>query len=71
MRIYCRTNLDEYRRTEWPTRFAFPPRVGDYIEGRGSDRPGMTRPKLRVASVTHRMSESDSTEAVVVVELHR
>jgi hypothetical protein len=57
----CYTNLDEFKRFEWPIFFAVVPRVGDWVEGR--DPHGNMRPKLRVASVTHREELADEHDA--------
>ena len=45
----CFTNLDKWRRADWPTVFAAVPRVGEYVQG----VMGEFRPKLRVVAVTH------------------
>lgn len=69
IRGFCRTNLDDYRRTRWPDCFVFPPRVGDKVRGRGSNRPGMDRPVLTIVSVAHYVD--DAGTPMVEVELHR
>lgn len=62
IKVHCRTNLDKYHGTEWPEVLQFPPRVGDYIEGR-SGGPA-SRPRLRIVAVTHSVD-------CVTVELHK
>ena len=61
----CFTNLDKMNRADWPTRFSFPPRVGDYVEGSGGVR-------LRVVSVTHRQRKVEGmTQPFFMVELNK
>ncbi len=74
---YCRTNLDEFKRVDWPEKFVSVPRVGDYVEGKQGGPA--SRPRLRVAAVTHMMrkrpetqwSEPNEMEPIVEIELHR
>lgn len=65
----CRTNLDGYENTRWPTVFVALPRPGDRVAGRGSRLSGVTHPELRVVGVTHAMSEKG--DPYVTVELHK
>ena len=71
----CYTNLDDYRRTEWPTEFIVLPCVGDYVEGHGSDVRGMTHPVLRVVNVTHGFRRhatlNGEPEPCIRLELHK
>lgn len=66
IRAHCFTNLDEFSKAGWPTQFAFPPRVGDKVEGFVHPK---LRPVLKVVAVTH-CSGTDG-EPFVNVELHR
>lgn len=61
----CFTNLDDFKREDWPDEFAFPPRVGDYVESRSGKR-------LKVVSIMHSGGYTGpSSRPLVVVELHR
>ena len=68
---YCKTNLDEFKRTEWPTQFVALPREGDWVEGKNGEDT------LRVVKVTHRMMIHHSLGSKstilpgIVVELHK
>lgn len=64
---HCFTNLDEYRREEWPTCFVAVPRVGERIEAKESER------SLRVVCVTHceRTSGASRGMPTLKIELHR
>lgn len=59
---YCRTNLDDYQRYDWPTIFAAVPRIGDRVKSVCGTRV------LKVVGITHTMI---SYEAVIEVELNR
>lgn len=63
----CVTNLDKFRRAEWPELFVTLPRVGDYVQARGGQR-------LKVYSVTHVMFKNtlthDGERPGVEIELH-
>jgi len=69
----CFTNLDEYQREKWPSKFVAIPRVGDRIEAKSGK-------VLKVVSVTHTMDEQKAMETprgaiyasvpYVKVELH-
>jgi hypothetical protein len=66
IRATCFTNLDDYRRSEWPNKFLEVPRVGDYV----ADDRGR---RLRVISITHKMIKDLNTEQMVpsiFIELH-
>lgn len=49
IRGYCRTNLDDYRREEWPKEFVAVPRIGDYVQSTSSLN------SLKVVTITHKM----------------
>lgn len=70
----CFTNLDKFKQTQWPTKFAAIPRIGDSVQGRGcgTDEHGhrfnsKIRPKLRVTQVT--FVEDDKGNPLVEIEL--
>lgn len=46
IRAHCHTNLDDFKRCEWPDEFLAVPRVGDYVEAADGKR-------LRVCAITH------------------
>lgn len=46
IRGYCKTNLDEYQRENWPRMFASLPREGDWMQAESGK-------VLRVCTVTH------------------
>lgn len=58
---YCHTNIDQYKREEWPTEFVAVPLVGDSVEAKS----GKT---LRVCAITHKMSPL-AKEPMVKIEL--
>lgn len=58
---YCKTNLDDYKREDWPTKFVAVPRVGDWVESKGGKI-------LAVVKVTHRMVAGEPS---IAVELHK
>lgn len=66
IRATCRTNIDEFKRCAWPKWFAAVPRVGEYVQGKGS--PPVTMPTLKVVGVTHC---EDDKGPYISVELHR
>jgi len=45
---YCRTNLDEYKREEWPTVFVAVPRVGEWVQSKSNKI-------LKVCRVVHKI----------------
>ncbi len=57
----CFTNLDEYRRENWPTAFIAVPRAGESVESTSGR-------SLRVVHVTHLESRRD--EPRIKIELH-
>lgn len=65
----CKTNLDDYRRVEWPTRFITVPRKGDYI--RSLDHKN----ELKVVRIVHCDNEKGSRavykEPYIIIELHK
>jgi hypothetical protein len=64
----CFTNLDEFKRCEWPEKFAFPPRIGDRVESVDGRR------ELKVVGVTHvtrKIYGSGETSPAIRVELHK
>jgi hypothetical protein len=66
MNIKCHTNIDRWKHTAWPNEFVAIPLVGDYVEGIG---PGDYRPRLKVHSVTHTVTNSFDRGAMVILEL--
>jgi hypothetical protein len=44
---YCTTNLDDYRREEWPTEFVAVPTPGQWVEAKSKNM-------LKVVNVTHK-----------------
>lgn len=66
MKFRCRTNLDGFEHTTWPTEFAYPPRIGEWVQGTA---PGeRSKPTLRIVSITHAIEHG---EPIVLVELHK
>lgn len=66
----CFTNLDDFKRMEWPEEFAFPPRIGDRVESVDGKR------ELKVVGVTHLMRKDFSDPQgrrypAIRVELHK
>ena len=66
----CFTNLDDFKRVEWPDRFAFPPRIGDRVDSVDGSR------QLKVVGVTHytikyEHDRTPMTRPGIRVELHK
>ena len=70
---YCTTNLDEYQREIWPTRFVCVPNIGDRVYS----KKGIC---LYVVSISHKQEWSDKrsfgselkeNEPYVIIELHK
>ena len=68
IRGMCWTNLDDFKRYQWPESFVAVPRVGERVQGSVPDRP-ILRPTLKVAGVTHCCDEKG--RPYISVELHR
>lgn len=67
---HCFTNLDDFKRFEWPEKFAFPPRIGDRVQSVDGSR------ELKVVGVTHVMCKDHSDPSgrrypAIRVELHK
>jgi hypothetical protein len=60
--ISCRTNLDDFKRVEWPTVAAYPPAIGERITG----KDGWT---LRVVGITHCLDRQG--KPYLSIELHK
>ena len=58
---YCHTNLDAYKREQWPGSFLIAPKIGDRIES-GSGK------WLKVVGLTHSMTKDGQPH--LSVELH-
>ena len=69
---YCRTNLDDYKREQWPTQFAAVPRIGERVQSSGGQ-------SLRVCGVTHFITKpfhenlptDDQKHPAIIVELNK
>ena len=66
---FCTTNLDDFNRVKWPTRFVAVPRIGERVEGYVDGRRDASLLRsLRVVGVTH----LNGVEGPCIrVELHR
>ena len=69
--VFCHTNIDEYAREEWPSKFTCPPIVGDYVQSK-------SRRTLKICRITHSLSycydsrsEGDGKRAFLDIELHK
>ncbi len=60
--IRCKTNLDAFKRVEWPTQAVAVPQNGEYVRGACGK-------ELYVVQVTHGI-DSGIRRPVVYVELH-
>lgn len=77
MKIVCKTNIDKWKFTKWPSNFVEIPRIGDTVRGTGPDD---FRPELCVVRVTHTeecvqgfdeySNSIKTTEALIEIELH-
>ena len=70
MRVICQTNLDLYKKYDWPTEMVCRPLVGDWVESTGGAR-------LKVCGVTHTGASIRPTHSVgtpdppfLLVDLH-
>lgn len=67
IRAECHTNLDDFKRCEWPDEFLIVPRVGDYVQATGGEM-------LRVCAITHRTispGRLGKPGPCILVELHK
>lgn len=64
IKVFCTTNLDEYRRVQWPTKMYYQPHVGDYVQSVGSLK------SLRIHNITHIPNERGECDTMKL-ELHR
>ncbi len=69
--VYCRTNLDNYEREEWPEVMVCLPHIGDRVEAKSGN-------SLRVVGITHSVytekhwSHKDKIgQPYVIIELHK
>jgi hypothetical protein len=46
IKVRCRTNLDDYRMETWPTHFACPPRIREWVQAESGKA-------LRIVGITH------------------
>lgn len=76
VRGICHTNLDEYKREQWPTKFCQCPDVGTYIRARSGRELRVIR--ITHSEASHEISEVGSTFSLKVdtfpqieVELHK
>lgn len=67
---FCHTNLDDYKREEWPTVFCCPPREGDCVLSKD-------RQLLKICRITHTTEPrtyqhpEDGVIPVLDIELHK
>jgi len=59
----CTTNLDDYKREEWPTGFVTCPRIGDRVESKSGKI-------LSVVGITHRFPQYSNSLPTIQIELH-
>jgi len=77
VRVFCRTNLDNYKHEKWPDRFCCRPQVGDFVQSERGAR-------LKIHEITHArnyaphlglpVSEEHSDEfheSILVIELNK
>ena len=72
IRGYCRTNLDDYGREEWPNVFVAIPNIGDRVESKNGKWLyvcGVVH-KKKWADKDHWGSELQDNEPYIEVELH-
>jgi hypothetical protein len=74
--VQCTTNLDDYKREEWPKEFCCRPEKGDMVESKSGKR-------LMIVDITHTRNPNlawyrdrqpidfDIPEYVLVIELHK
>lgn len=69
--VYCRTNLDDYQREEWPEVMVCLPRIGDRVVAKSGN-------SLRVVGITHSVYTENNWlkrdkigQPYVIVELHK
>ncbi len=58
VKVHCFTNLDDFKRQEWPNNLVAVPRVGDHVEAK-------SRMCLRIAAITWKFDGS------LLIELNR
>lgn len=62
IRGICHTNLDNYQRVKWPTRFAAVPEIGSHVEASS----GVS---LRVANITHTNIETENSYDPIMIKI--
>ena len=66
---YCRTNLDDYKKEEWPEIFVAVPRIGEYVKsktGKILKVCGITYYSILEKNVTTYKSELESLPRIEV-----
>ena len=71
MKVYCRTNLDNYKREEWPKVMCCRPMIGDRVEAKNGQ-------SLKVVGITHSIERTvnnpctgNNVEPYLIVELNK
>ena len=65
IRVYCHTNLDDYKNERWPEVFVVPPHVGDSV----TSESGKT---LRIVQITHGYVRVTTADPIwLEIELHK
>ncbi len=58
--VSCRTNLDDYKREQWPVEMVVRPIVGDRIESKSGK-------VLKIVSITHAIREEKDVNHFVIL----
>jgi len=61
---YCTTNLDDYKRFNWPENFVSVPIVGERVQAKGT----MFK-ELKVVRIVH--CEDSNNEPIIIIELNK
>ena len=67
---FCHTNLDDYNREVWPTKFVCLPREGDCVESKSGKILKICRITHTTQAINFRGPE-DGTMPVINIELHK
>jgi hypothetical protein len=65
----CHTNLDDYKREQWPMKFVAVPRIGASVKSKSGKI-------LKVVDITYSVMEANvfdpmSCDPIIIVELHK
>ena len=70
IKVRCRTNLDDFKREQWPNTFVCRPEEGDKVQAKSGA-------VLKICNITHAMEDpifverNRKPEPYLIIELHK